>query len=789
MSHGKSDQTHCPDCALGDFARNHYFTGKLLVERDFTDEQHFHIDKLRHHHQRLHGWGVVCGLKVKQHPNPAAQGDCLIIGPGTAIDCCGHEILVRKEVPFHFSAAPALKALQALQPPDTASHRLQICIRYKECQTEEIPVLFDECGCDETRCAPNRILESYELDLIVDPLQVAADHEDVSLKWTNTIPLAHSTRVALHDATQRLYVMSSDTPAVIHAVSTSNHEIISALTRTLPAAGLALAVSNDGTKLYAAVPNAADINVLVLDANDATAAPIQTLLIGGSAGSSVALAVAPDERLFALIENTGEVVIWGIDINSPGTPAAPETVMLPANIRGLVFCNDGTRAYSADAANHNVASIDAQATPPAVGTAVAVDAAAGPSMLAIAHSTAGDTLVVGDEAKLYLITLDGTSAVKSIVLTHKPVALAASPGGNWIYVLEGDGAATEHFFIEPVSAHRVQLNQPQPLGALVPVGDNAAQIALSKSGGTLYAAYNGDPAVADSGGVAILHVTEEDCAELLWKGLDGCPSCDTGNCVVLATVENYHVGDKLEDQSDPPTDPAADLGAHIARIDNRTGRRLLPSTQVLTEVVQCLLGHPGGGGNQGPQGPPGPQGLPGADGAQGLKGEKGEKGDSALNPNLTHICAINWVHGTKTSLGPIQEQGFLIAFDGPVLNGDLHSESFIVLAHSQESDTLTCWCELKGEVSGGNFSKPCEITSKFTPTNDPAASVNGAVFRPAQLVWGRYRIVLKGDYVRSSETKKAIDADHLPAWLPDQKTGDGVEGGTFESWSDLDPTF
>ena len=24
MSHGNSDPTHCPDCALGDFARNHY---------------------------------------------------------------------------------------------------------------------------------------------------------------------------------------------------------------------------------------------------------------------------------------------------------------------------------------------------------------------------------------------------------------------------------------------------------------------------------------------------------------------------------------------------------------------------------------------------------------------------------------------------------------------------------------------------------------------------------------------------------------------------------------------
>ena len=27
-----------------------------------------------------------------------------------------------------------------------------------------------------------------------------------------------------------------------------------------------------------------------------------------------------------------------------------------------------------------------------------------------------------------------------------------------------------------------------------------------------------------------------------------------------------------------------------------------------------------------------------------------------------------------------------------------------------------------------------------------------------------------------------LQADHLPEWLPKRKTGDGVEGGTFESW-------
>src|SRR5947208_17103160 len=125
MSHEKSHQTHCPDCTLGTFARNHYFTGKLLVERDFTDEQRFHMEKLRHHHQRLHGWGVVCGLKVKQHPQDACRSRFFCVEPGTALDCCGHEILVTEEECFEFSQLPQIQAL--LEETPRQPHDLQVC--------------------------------------------------------------------------------------------------------------------------------------------------------------------------------------------------------------------------------------------------------------------------------------------------------------------------------------------------------------------------------------------------------------------------------------------------------------------------------------------------------------------------------------------------------------------------------------------------------------------------------------------------------------------------------------
>ena len=114
-SHGST----CPPCSTdGPFLRNHYFTGKLLVERDFTEEQGYHLGKLRHHNHRLHGYGVVCGLRVHAHPDPACRDRYVCIEPGSAIDCCGREIVLRDHDVFGRTLAadePSCAALVDLE--------------------------------------------------------------------------------------------------------------------------------------------------------------------------------------------------------------------------------------------------------------------------------------------------------------------------------------------------------------------------------------------------------------------------------------------------------------------------------------------------------------------------------------------------------------------------------------------------------------------------------------------------------------------------------------------------
>ena len=117
---------------------------------------------------------------------------------------------------------------------------------------------------------------------------------------------------------------------------------------------------------------------------------------------------------------------------------------------------------------------------------------------------------------------------------------------------------------------------PLPAGAMQPVPVD----------GGIYIPWTGDPAVAGDGGVAIVEVTGTRVPRLArWEMLH----VRHRNCVVLSTIANYHPGDRILDQTLPPSDPIADAAAHVSRIDNRKGRRILPSVQKLLEVVRVSL--------------------------------------------------------------------------------------------------------------------------------------------------------------------------------------------------------
>jgi hypothetical protein len=805
MSHSyhKTSSHLCPACNFGPFTRNNYFTGKLLVERDFTDETRFHMEKLRHHQQQLHGWGVVCGLKVKQHPNEKCRDRFVCIEPGSAVDCCGRDIIVLEEACIDIFALPEIKALKDTN--DNNAHTLQICIRYRECPTEEIPVLYDDCGCDDTKCAPNRILESYDVGVLVDPPKKQDPFHTPKFEWENSISVAQATDVALHAASQRVYVLGGTGATELSQWSTNPQGLLT--TRTFPHEVLAMAPSKDGSRLYVVVAQASASSPRKLHVLDTTQPHLPDFgtprNIANSGNSDIRLAVAPDGALFLLAEATGELFRGANNLDTSTTAAAPTSVLtIEQNVRGLALSKDGTSAFSLGPTNEIQQVKDLNGTPTEVSPALTFPAVVNPKALAVVKSTGDDMLAVVQDtpAQIHLIKLSTTpSLVRTVPLAHAPVTLVVSTGGHWAYVLEEDAAGS---FVQPVSIDRMVLNLPSA-GNAFQVGDDSQELELNEAGDRLFIPFLGGP----FGGVAILEISEDACSEILWRHLDGCPHCDVPDCIVLATIEGYNVNDVILDQPADPNDPS-----NVVRIDNRT-RQLLPSTQVITDLVKCLLEH--GGGGPGTQGQPG---LPGNDGEDGEDGEDGAPGEG-LEEGLIRIEALSWTHDAHFTsandvflamverLPPNQPTpALVIGFTGEVDTKTIDGRRvFQVLPQLFSADNaergIECRCPIRGRTIPVDFDKNADgsivvnpITKRIEKAKEIAQTdARGVAFLlenpTGQLIRNRkvidVTVLLRGDFVIATN-RKAIDAEFVRGELP---TGDraqgskfGIQGGLFESW-------
>ena len=694
---------YCMACDVRQMARNHYFTGKLLVERDFVDEQNYFIGKDRRHNKYLHGWGTVCGLKVKQHPNPACRNQYVLVEPGVAVDCCGREILVENEttVDFRLLFLDEWRRLHGpAADPDDFEHILQICLRYVECPTEDVPALFDDCNCDETGSQPNRILETFEIGLRLDPEPEPNEPGALRLEWTTTLNIARAQRVALDEANQRLYVLTSSDPGTLYVLRSDNHSLLAA--HSLPARGMDLALSADGSRLYVSVDAADPVLVLDSAALGSGSELVNQLPMSGGAGGEIRLAAsAADGRLYVLLSAADQVVAWDSSINTAGadlTAARLGDAPAGGTPGGMAVSADGGRVFMA---NRAAAAVTAVNTADFSTTAISTPGLA-PFELATAETTAGERLFVTDQASCLVQIFSAVAPYPAVgtaqaVSSSPPLALAASPGGRWLFVLVEEGGEGR---LLAVDTHALEAGTAA-LAASAAIGDAPRDLVYDAGERRIYAAFNGAAEEDGSGGVAVVAVIETDCADLFATLLDGCPACPEDGCQTLATIRGYVFDADVEDED----------------IDNLADRQLLPSTSLLTEVVQCMLENGGGDGEPGPQGPPGPpgpagpageQGPPGDDGGigppgpQGPVGPQGPPGPPAQPLDLTHICAINWEHGGVMSSGEFAERGVILAFDKPVMAETLHMHSLHVLVlNPRENDTLNCWCELRPKFVGG----------------------------------------------------------------------------------------
>jgi DNA-binding beta-propeller fold protein YncE len=699
--------------------------------------------------------------------------------------------------------------------PDTAEHTLQICVNYSECTAENVPSVFDDCASGGDACRPNRIVDGYSFDVLIDPKPSSSHSNGVIAAWGCTINAASSVAVALSDSPGPVYVLSNPSSgAVLYAVDPTNGSFKNSYSFSSDAA-LDVAVSPEGDFIYVATqpPTVGSdpqpdptISVLKSDFSGI----VSTLTVTHGAGQSVSLAVvpAPDDRLLAVNSAAG-ALIWATDITTSSTPAAPTSIAVGTSPSDVVVSSNGTYAYIANPGSNNVSAVllsSLAVTAVAVGSGSAV-----PSRLAVANTSAGDTLVVLDTTNDTLYFIGFRPDPSSAAALGSPVTgfanpasgIAIDPSGRWVYVVEQD--ATGNGYVQTVDEHAVELGLTPTLGATVPAGVNVTgQIVLSESGTTLYVPYSGNT-TGVAGAVAVLNVSQTDCSAIFDRALDCCPDCSEGNCIVLATITGYTYQSAIT----------------TTMIDNLTDRHLLVSTELLTEAVKCLMSQTPATGVPGPQGPPGPAGpqgeagAAGSQGAQGITGPTGETGPvgpqgipgqtgPGLETGLTQISNLSWKHAATQAERTASIDGenggevvLVIGMNAPLDSTQTIDRLFVfqlwvcdVAATAVEANVQ--WTQLLGSavlvtIAAADINGSGLITHATKWVSGSADPPNGIAYivekAPAQ--FNQIKIRLLGDFVLDA-TGRAISAEYVRAQLP---TGEisagstfGLQGGTFESW-------
>ena len=106
---------------MAEIKRLRYFNSQFLVEKDFNDEQAYHVEMRRRLNRSLHTWGVAEGLDVTASGQKEVR-----VSPGMAIDREGREIVLPADPP----PAPVSLATFA------ANTDVLITIRYQEANDE-----------------------------------------------------------------------------------------------------------------------------------------------------------------------------------------------------------------------------------------------------------------------------------------------------------------------------------------------------------------------------------------------------------------------------------------------------------------------------------------------------------------------------------------------------------------------------------------------------------------------------------------------------------------------------
>lgn len=154
--------------------RVHYFPRQLITADDMRAEQEYFRQKIRRHNRFLHGWGVVCGLKVEAAATKETPWR-VKINPGYALGPYGDEIYVQEPFCLDLSKCGLKEERDPCDPGRTPTRTLSdiaelrfIAIKYVECETRPVRVHPAGCACDETTCEYSRIRDDFKIECLAE---------------------------------------------------------------------------------------------------------------------------------------------------------------------------------------------------------------------------------------------------------------------------------------------------------------------------------------------------------------------------------------------------------------------------------------------------------------------------------------------------------------------------------------------------------------------------------------------------------------------------------------------
>ncbi len=151
------------------FERNKYYYGKLLTERDFTEEQRYLNDKRRLCNRFLAGVGVAAGLNVVQ-----VDEKSISVEAGIALDFSGRELVVDTPVMCRLSTIEGFEAAVG----QGKKGYVYLCIEYDEKETSPAHNVVESA--QGSREEFDKYQEGYRLYLTEqEPASLAMTAEDL----------------------------------------------------------------------------------------------------------------------------------------------------------------------------------------------------------------------------------------------------------------------------------------------------------------------------------------------------------------------------------------------------------------------------------------------------------------------------------------------------------------------------------------------------------------------------------------------------------------------------------